>query len=94
VRGWEFENKRCLWSPSEARRYVGRVSGAVADRFGIHIDLGNEGKKYNNYNFYSFYDDLVDFKYKSEVFLKIIDRKRKISVEYKIREFQILNFEF
>ncbi len=86
------KNRRCFCSPSEARRYVERVSGAVADRFGIHIELGNERKCDNNCDFDSFCDVLVDFKYKSEAFLKIIDKKRKISVEDQIKRISKLKF--
>ena len=39
-----------------------------------------------------FCDVLVDFMYKSEVFFKIIDKKRKISVEDQIKRISKLKF--
>lgn len=83
---------RCFCSPSETRRYVGIVIGAVADRFGIHIELGKEVKCDENCDFEGFCDVLVDFKYISEVFLKVIDKKRKISVEDQIKRISKLKF--
>lgn len=48
------KNRKCFCSLSEARRYVGRVSGAVGDKFGIYIELGNEGKCNENCDFEGF----------------------------------------
>lgn len=55
----------CFCSPGEARRYVSRVSGPVADRFGLHIEMENCE---NESLFSDFRDILTDFESKVECF--------------------------
>jgi magnesium chelatase family protein len=38
----------CICAPSEVRRYLKKLSGPVADRFAIHIELGNERENLKN----------------------------------------------
>ena len=36
------KSAKCFYSPSEARAYVGKLSGPFADRFAIHLEMGEE----------------------------------------------------
>lgn len=36
------KSAKCFCSPSEARAYVGKLSGPIADRFAIHLEMGEE----------------------------------------------------
>ena len=36
------KSEKCFCSPSEARAYVGKLSGPIADRFAIHLEMSEE----------------------------------------------------
>ena len=36
------KSAKCFCSRSEARAYVGKLSGPIADRFAIHLEMGED----------------------------------------------------
>ena len=48
-------NGICFCTPGEVRKYLKKVSGPVADRFVIHVELGNEVKLSENSNYQEYH---------------------------------------
>lgn len=55
------EYAKCYCSPGEVRRYLKKLSGPVADRFSIHIELGNERWIEEKSDKTSHYDNIIDY---------------------------------